>query len=155
MNSEVRRAFDNWFADKYLALVESARGMHRDPFDLVHHTYSAAIRAAPKSIMDNPGGYFQTAMWTQATRGTFKALYHISEAPRTEAAQPSNIGWHIAREEAMLLTHHLRWFDRQVLKLYLEGYNLREVSRESGIPHTTLYQSLHRTKNKLKNALSR
>jgi len=154
MNSEARRAFDAWFAEEYLNLVESARGMHRDPFDLVHHTYAASVKAAPVRIMDNPAGYFHTAMWMQATRGSFKDLYVLRDAPRKEIVAESNIGWQIAREEAMLLTHHLRWFDRQVLKLYLEGYNLRSVSRESGIPHTTLYQSLHRTRKKLRNALS-
>lgn len=155
MTSEVRKDFDAWFAEEYMNLVHSARGMHRDPFDLVHHVYSACVKASPVNIMDNPAGYFHTAMWTQATRGTFKAMYAISDTFVGDIPTESNIGWHIAREEAMLLTHHLKWFDRQVLKLYLEGYNIRQVGRESGIPYTTLYQSLWRTKNKLKHALSK
>jgi len=136
-------------------LIESARGMHRDSEDLVHHTYLACIKAAPPHIMDNPAGYFHTAMWMQATRGSFKRLYVIYDRPLGECVSRDNIAEQIAREEAMLLTNHLAWFDRQVLRLYLEGYNLRQVSRESGIPHTTLYQSLHRTKKKLRHAIRR
>lgn len=153
MTSEVRRGFDQWFAKAYGELIESARGMHRDPDDLVHHTYLACIKAAPPLIMDNPAGYFHTAMWMQATRGSFKRLYRIFDHPVREVVSRDNIAEQIAREEAMLLTNHLAWFDRQVLRLYLEGYNLRQVSRESGIPHTTLYQSLHRTKKKLRHAI--
>lgn len=155
MNSEARRAFDEWFEEEYDTLLESARGIHRDHKDLVHHTYHACIRAAPLRIMDNPSAYFHTAMWTQATKGAFKRLYRITEATPQELPANDNTGALIEREEALLLTNHLAWFDRQVLRLYLEGYNLRQVSRESGIPHTTLYQSLHRTRKKLRDALSR
>ncbi len=155
MNSEARRAFDEWFKEEYATLLESARGIHRDHMDLVHHTYHSCIRAAPPRIMDNPSAYFHTAMWTQATKGAFKRLYRITEATPQEIPANDNTGALIEREEALLLTNHLAWFDRQVLRLYLEGYNLRQVSRESGIPHTTLYQSLHRTRKKLRDALSR
>ena len=76
MNSGVRKAFDAWFEDEYETLLESARGIHRDHQDLVHHTYHACIRAAPEKIMENPSAYFHTAMWTQATRGAFKRPYY-------------------------------------------------------------------------------
>jgi DNA-directed RNA polymerase specialized sigma24 family protein len=153
MNSRARKDFDAWFAEAYEGLVDSAHGMHRDARDLVHHVYLAVLQAAPPNIMDNPAGYFHTAMWTQATRGTFKNLYRIYAAPVREVASKNNIAEKIAEEEAMILTCHMPWFDRMVLTLYLDGYNLRQVSRESGIPHNTLYQSLHRTRKKLRHAI--
>lgn len=153
MNSEVRRDFDAWFVEAYSSLLEAARSMHNDHEDLVHHVYLAVIQAAPPNIMRNPAGYFHTAMWMQATRGTFKALYRIHETPTRELVSDYDTSAQIAREEAMLLTRHLAWFDRTVLRLYLEGYNLRQVGREAGIPHTTLYQSLHRTRKKLRHAI--
>jgi DNA-directed RNA polymerase specialized sigma24 family protein len=155
MKSRTRKVFDLWFAEAYDALVEAARGMHREPRDLVHHVYLACINAEPPNIMDNPAGYFHTAMWIQSTRGGFKHLYTIFDAPLREVVSVDDISSQIAREEAMLLTRHLAWFDRTVLTLYLEGYNLRQVSRESGIPHTTLYQSLYRTRKKLRDAIGK
>ena len=155
MTSRVRRDFDDWFVQAYGRLIESAHGMHREPRDLVHHVYLACVSAAPPDIMRNPDGYFNTAMWMQATRGPFKRMYVMRHAKLSELPTEDNIANQIAREEAMLLTNHLAWFDRQVLRLYLEGYNLRQVSRESGISHNVLYQSLHRTKQKIRNAIGK
>lgn len=153
MNFEARRDFDEWFIGAYESLCESARSMHRDYRDLVHHVYLACIRANPPNIMRNPAAYFHTAMWTQATRGTFKSEYQLRDVPQVELISESDMALIIRREQVMILTQHLKWFDRQVLRLYLEGYNLRQVSRESGINHSVLYQSLHRTRKLLSDAI--
>lgn len=155
MTSAARKDFDLWFAGEYDLLVEAAQGMHREARDLVHHTYIACINAAAPHIMNNPAGYFHTAMWTQATRGAFKAIYATNDIQAKDLPGHYDLSASIAREEAMILTRHLAWFDREVLRLYLEGYNLRQVSRESGIAHTTLYQSLWRTRKKLKHAIGK
>lgn len=127
--------------------------MHRDYQDLVHHVYLSCIQAKPPEIMRNPEAYFNTAMWIQATRGTFKSKYEIRDYPQVELVSDSDMSLVIRREEVMILSQHLKWFDREVLRLYLEGYNLRQVSRESGINHSVLYQSLHRTRKRLTHAI--
>lgn len=155
MTYEERKVFDEWFSEEYPSLVESARKIHRDAFDLVHHTYLATIRASPKDILRNPAGYFHTAMWTNSTRGSFKELYRIREGDASDVANPPEPLHATLKEEALLLARHLSWYDRTILDLYLEGYNMRKISRETGIPHTNLYQSLHRTKKKIRNAFRR
>jgi len=153
MTSEIRKAFDRWFSKEYESLTEAARNLHPDNFDLVHHTYLAVINASPVDIMRNPAGYFHTSMWINSTRGSFKDLYRIREGVRMEIPSPEDISRKIMKEEALILASHLAWFDRTILELYLLGYNLREISRETGIPHTNLYQSLFRTKKKIRRAI--
>lgn len=153
MTSEARKDFDAWFTRAYPELLAQAATLHRDHVDLVHHTYAAIIKAAPPDIMRNPGGYVYRSMKTQAHKGTFRDLYQIRNNPTLEIADTTELVDHTEREQVLLLSRHLAWFDRTVLQLYLDGYNMRQVSRESGIPHGTLYQSLHRTKSKIAHAL--
>ena len=35
----------------------------------------------------------------------------------------------IRKEEALLMANHLKWFDRKVLELYLEGWSMAEVAQ--------------------------
>ena len=153
MTSEARRDFDAWFTRAYPELLVQAATLHREHEDLLHHTYAAIIKAAPPDIMRNPGGYVYRSMKTQAHKGTFRDLFEIRSDPTRDIPDTTEIVDHTEREQVMLLSRHLAWFDRTVLQIYLDGYNMREVSRESGIPHNTLYQSLHRTKNKISYAL--
>ena len=58
------------------------------------------------------------------------------------------------REQLELFTDRLSWFDQTVFRLWLNGENISELSRESGIALETLHTSLHRTKKKIKDAFS-
>ena len=153
MSSEARKGFDEWFVENYDDLVASARAFHPDGSDLVHNTYLRTVDALERTgrPIGKYNAYFRQAMWTESTRGAFKSLYTYLDAPQIELANPSPQRDPFEAENALILTRHLAWFDRTVLQLYLDGYNLREVARQSGIPHTTLYQSLHRSKTKLRN----
>ena len=128
--------------------------MHREPHDLVHHTYTACIRAIRNGqTIRKMDAYFGSAMRIQATRGRFKALYTIRDTPCIEIAQKEDISHKIAQEEAMIIARHLPWFDRVVLALYLEGHNLKQIARESGIPANTLYQSVYKSKQRIRHAI--
>ena len=155
MNSARRRDFEAWFVENYDDLVASAQSFHPDGRDLVHNVYLRCIDALASTgrPIDKYAAYFRQAMWTESTRGAFKRLFTYVDAPQTELGNPNPTRDPFEAENALILTRHLAWFDRTVLNLYLDGYNMREVSRESGIPHNTLYQSLHRTKNKISYAL--
>lgn len=154
MSFAARRDFDAWFAENYDDLVQTAFALHVDAYDLVHHTYLSvcqALDANPK-IADNFGGYVHTALWKSAQRD-FRKLYHVADAPQKELVSDYDLRDAIRKEEALLMANHLKWFDRKVLELYLEGWSMAELARESGINRSTLYESISQSKKKLRDVI--
>ena len=154
MSFAARRDFNAWFAENYDDLVQTAFALHPDAYDLVHHTYLSvcqALDANPK-IADNFGGYVHTALWKFAQRD-FRKLYYISDAPQKELVSDYDLRDAIRKEEALLMANHLKWFDRKVLELYLEGWSMAELARESGINRSTLYESISQSKKKLRDVI--
>ena len=143
MNSD-KALWDKFVSENYEYLVQIARRHTSDPEDLVAHCY---LRIIDKRFMEKPMGYFCTAMYMEATRGQFKSIYQLQDTPTPpEPIYDPDITLSIRREQVELIIDRLGWFDKTVIKLYLDGYNISEVARESGIKPATLYQSLHRTK---------
>lgn len=134
--------------------MQAAAGMHSDPCDLVHHTYLRILRLKGVSIanvMRSPLAYFKRAMYVEATRGQFKRVYTITESYANEPVAKYDMSRAFMLENFELACDLLPWFDRIILKLFCDGYNLSEVARESGIKPTTLHTSLHRTRTRLRN----
>ena len=152
--SQSRKEFDLWLEANYQELVKTARGIHRDPCDLVHHTYLRIIKLRGvnlEKVLIRPEGYFRRAMFIEATRGEFKKEYILLEAPQVEIQTPKNDLKHaFLLENFELATDRLSWFDRTILKLYCDGWNLTQIARESGINPSTFHTSLHRSREKLK-----
>jgi DNA-directed RNA polymerase specialized sigma24 family protein len=154
MSFAARRDFDAWFSENYEDLVQTSFALHPDAYDLVHHTYLSvcqALDANPK-IADNFGGYVHTALWKFAQRD-FRKLYHVADAPQKELVSDYDLRDAIRKEEALLMANHLKWFDRKVLELYLEGWSMAELARESGINRSTLYESISQSKKKLRDVI--
>lgn len=150
MNSD-KVLWDKFVSENYEYLVQVARRHTTDPEDLVAHCY---LRIIDKRFMEKPMGYFCTAMWMEATRGQFKNLYLLQDtAPPPEPIYDPDLTLSIRREQVEMIIDRLGWFDKTVIKLYLEGFNISDVARESGIKPATLYQSLHRTKKIIANAI--
>ena len=156
MSSEARKDFDEWFVKHYEELVHTARRFHDSPRDLVHHTYLQCINAleSNQNILENLPGYFHTSMWNQA-QNLFRKLYEIHETPTDTLVSDYDISEAIKREEAMIMANHLPWFDRTVLSLYLDGWSMAQISRESGINVSVLYESISKSKNKLRHVISK
>lgn len=153
MSSEARRAFDKWFAEHYDELVVYARNLHRDNRDLVHHTYLRVIRALNSgSVIKNMPSYFNRAMFIART-DDFHKLYFRGDYATKEIAVDSLLNSKIRDEEALLLANHLPWFDRTVLELYLDGWSMAEISRESGISVDVFYKSIQKSKEKLRHVV--
>ena len=53
------------------------------------------------------------------------------------------------------MANHLSWFDRTVLELYLDGWSMAELSRQSGIGVSVLYESISQSKKKLRRVIRR
>jgi DNA-directed RNA polymerase specialized sigma24 family protein len=92
-------------------------------------------------------------MYNEATRGKFKDLYFICDNEPKEQTSESDWAKAIQREQMQLLLDRLSWFDRTIFSLYLQGWNMADVSRRSGIGESTLYRSLHLTRKILKDVL--
>ena len=154
MSFAARRDFDAWFSENYDDLVQTAFALHPDAYDLVHHTYLSvcqALDANPK-IADNFGGYVHTALWKSAQRD-FRKLYHVADAPQKELVSDYDLRDAIRKEEALLMANHLKWFDRKVLELYLEGWSMAEVAQESGVSVDVFYKSIQKSKEKLRDVI--
>lgn len=154
MNSEARRDFDRWFEEHYDELLRTAKALHPDAYDLIHETYLAVHRALKRNprIADNFGGYINTALWKLA-QGDFRKLYARGDAPQRTLVSDYDLREAIRKEEALIMANHLRWFDRTVLELYLEGWSMTELSKESGINRSTLYESISQSKKKLRHVV--
>lgn len=99
-------------------------------------------------------GYFCTAMYVEATRGQFKKIYRIEErGAMPELSEEPDLQTAIRLEQMELYIDRLGFFDKTIIRLYIDGTNLADVARESGIKPATLYQSLSRTKKSLANVI--
>jgi len=92
-------------------------------------------------------------MYNEATRGQFKDLYFISDVDTKEQTEETDWTKAVQREQMQLILDRLSWFDRTVFSLYLQGWNMADISRRSGIGESTLYRSLHITRKILKDVL--
>jgi DNA-directed RNA polymerase specialized sigma24 family protein len=154
MSSKARKVFDDWFVENYDGLVEQARRLHPDNRDLVHHAYVQCVNALKQNanILDNPAGYFNTTMWNLSAN-LFRKLYYIPESQDYTPVSDYDLADAIKKEEAMIMTNHLSWFDRTVLTLYLDGWSMAQLARESGIHPSVLYESISQSKKKLRHVI--
>lgn len=153
MNSRGRRDFDEWIRANYAELVRIAQSIHPDGKDLVHHTYLKVVKSIHKgSVIKNLPAYFNRAMFI-ARIDEFGKLYFRADFPQKELHSTSSLDIKIREDEALLLANHLPWFDRTILELYLEGYSMAEISRESGISADVLYKSISTSKKILRNVV--
>ena len=153
MSSEARRAFDEWFAANYDELLQVAHRLHHENRDLVHHTYIACVKALESNpdILDDIPGYVHRSLWNNHFNG-FRKLYYISDAPKKigQLVSDYDLQEAIRKEEALLMADHLSWFDRTVLELYLDGWSMAELARETTIDVNVFYVSIHKSKKKLR-----
>tara|TARA_R110002012_G_scaffold197522_2_gene366073 strand:+ start:2960 stop:3394 length:435 start_codon:yes stop_codon:yes gene_type:complete len=133
--------------------VNAAKSIHREPYDLVHHTYLRILRlkgVKTESMMENPYAYFRRSMYVEATRGKFQKEYFLTSTPIPNLTAEYDLSHAFMLENFQLAVDRLSWFDGMVLTLYCQGYNLTQVARESGIKPTIFHTSLFRSREKLK-----
>jgi DNA-directed RNA polymerase specialized sigma24 family protein len=120
----------------------------------VHHTYLRILRLKGvkiSNVMINPMGYFRRAMFIESTRGEFKKEYEIKDSPQHHIYISNyDLSQAFLLENFQLAVDRLSWFDKTILNLYCDGFNLTQVARESGIKISTVHTSLHRSRKKLK-----
>ena len=150
-NSKHQEAWNEFFANRYQDITRIARRHTRDHHDLVHHIY---FRCLSTPFADNPMAYVSVAMFREATRGKFKEIYRIVEGSKEDIkAEGLDLTKSIQREEMQLIIDRLSWFDRELINLYLQGWKMVDVSKKTGIGVGTLYQSVHRSKKIIVDAI--
>lgn len=152
--SKQKKELNDWVAEHYDELLDAARKMHSHPVDLVSHVYLRVERQDLGKVLQNPMGYWRTAMWNEAKRGTFAKLYRLHLPIVAEPVYEPSTNDAMYREQLELFMDRLSWFDRTVMRLYIEGYNMSDVARESGISASVIHLSLHRTRKKIQDAVS-
>lgn len=150
MKSKHKEEWNEFLTRNYSKLRYIAKRWTKDPHDLVHHVY---LRCLDKEYPENPLGYFVKAMYNEATRGKFKELYKTTDNEPDEQATETDWTKAVQREQLQIIIDRLSWFDRTVFSLYLQGWNMADVSRRSGVGESTLYRSLHITRKTLKDVL--
>lgn len=142
-----------WMERRYGYIVAICSRWCSEPHDLVHHVY---LRCIDKNFPENPEGYFLRACWMECTRGKFKKLYRLQEHAQLDNIQlptEDDLTQAIRRETLEIWVSRLNYFDKNLIKLYLEGYTMKELSDATGINAATLYKALERTRNTLTNAI--
>ena len=144
-----RTDWDNFINENYDAMILYAERLTPDATDLVHHTFLRVIKYGTdvKSLKT----YFRRAMFIEATRGKFKKIYELKDPPKHTHVSDYDLSEAFMREDFTLACDRLNWFDREVLRLHLEGWNLTQIARESGINSSVFHTSIHRSREKLKN----
>ena len=154
MSKGSKKDFDLFIEENYDKLVNVAKTIHNDPYDLVHHTYLRIFRLKGvrlEKVMQNPFGYFRRAMFIEGTRGAFDKMYNLNELEDGDIKDDRHDLSHaFLLENFQLAVDRLSWFDRSIVKLYCDGWNLTQVARESGIGISTIHVSLFRSREKLK-----
>jgi len=139
-----------YIEDNYNELCNYARSLSSDPIDLVNHTYLKCLNKEA----EEPEHYVRRALWLNAKVGDFKKSYTYrtyvhSEESYIEDSIDEKL--HAERIEFFLL--NFDELDREIYKLWAEGWCMRTFSKESGIPERSINHSLQKTRNYLKENL--
>jgi len=141
------------YIDKnYNNLKRYAASFTPDPNDLIHHTFIKMHDAGFVYINDQmTDHYFKRSMKTNATRGDFKKQYKIDHEQVENVPEEHDIDRRICIEKVDVVLRHLDYFDRSIFELYLRGENMTKLSKESGIPISTIYHTLSKVRQTIKN----
>jgi len=136
-----------YVSDNYSKLVRYASKYSNNPHDTVHAAYLKIINS--HFVYENTQK--TEAYFIKTIR--FHALDEIKKDGKLESLGSydvqddySHIEKVIMREKIEAITRLLDQFDRIVFELYLEGWNTREISRETGIKKEVFYHTQKRVK---------
>ena len=141
----------DYISRNYNELRRYAGAFTRDPNDLIHHTFVKMHDAGFIYINDQMTDYyFKRSMKNNATRGDFKKQYKIDHEQVENIPEEHDIDRRIAIEKVDVVLRHLDYFDRTIFELYLRGENMTKLSKESGIPISTIYHTLSQVRQIIK-----
>jgi hypothetical protein len=85
-------------------------------------------------------------------------VYEFSDAlhdSKEEIVQDERIVAELKEEEVLRIIDEMYWYDKEMIKLYLELGNYREMQRVTGIPWASCYDTIQMSINMIKYELRR
>lgn len=144
----------NYIGDNYTMLCNFARRYTAHPIDLVHHVY---IKCHDKEAKD-PFMYLKTSFWREANcnggSSNFKSQYTYNSLEVEDRQDPKKLDETLIQKDR--IDFHLLAFDqfeREVFRIYSDGYNMAKFSRESNIEESVVKNTLKKIKDHLKKTL--
>ena len=92
-------------------------------------------------------------MWRESKQGAFKKNYTYRSEEVAEVESNDDISEMVQKDRIDFHLLAFDEFDRLVWKIYNEGYNVRKVSKECGVSYRTIYWSIKKVKDHLKDQL--
>lgn len=143
-----------YIEDNYNELCTFARRYTRYNIDLVNHVYLKCIdKEAEDAFM-----YLKTSFWREANciggANNFKNQYTYNSIDVKDRPAVNNIDYELIQKDRIDF-HMMSFdeFDRELFRIYCEGYNMVKFSKESDIPISTINVSIKNTKDYLKKHL--
>lgn len=152
--------------NKYRAFARSIAGNTYDGDELLHSTLLNILESSALNIRDLDNYVMCSLKW-EFTRprtrfkklvGDFQNQWQDLEPFQFEIAINTNgetwVGSRLTNEQLDILISRLPFFEREVFNLYvMSGFSYRELSEETGIPVSYLYDTVKRAKEEIKKSI--
>lgn len=152
--------------NKYRVFARSIAGNTYDGDELLHSTLLNILESSALNIRDLDNYVMCSLKW-EFTRprtrfkklvGDFQSQWQDLEPFQFEIAINTNgetwVGSRLTNEQLDILISRLPFFEREVFNLYvMNGFSYRELSEETGIPVSYLYDTVKRAKEEIKKSI--
>ena len=141
------------YIDKnYDELVRIARGITSCPYDLVSHTYLRVYDKIEDKEESDKDSYFKFVMWREGTTNQNKFLesHKYRTAALAQVENKTDIYAKLLHERVEFMLFNFNDFERRLFQLYLEGENMSDFCKFSGVSPRTVWKSIERVKEFLK-----
>lgn len=152
--------------NKYRKFAEVIAGNTYDGDELLHSTLLNILESNRIEIKDQDNYIICSLKW-EFTRprtrfkklvGDFQSQWQDLEPFQFEIAINTNgetwVGSRLTNEQLDILISRLPFFEREVFNLYvMNGFSYRELSEETGIPVSYLYDTVKRAKEEIKKSI--
>ena len=102
-------------------------------------------------FIDKPkaDGYFKQAIRKVGCR-EFKSIYSTGDSITGQVPEVRDFSRTIMFEKLDEAIRHLDEFERRLMEVHLRGQNMTALSKETGIPISTIYHTLNKAKQEIK-----
>lgn len=139
-------SWNKYIEENYDELLTVCKGLTDNPNDLLHYTF---LKCYNKQA-DNKEHYFKRALRLNSISRQFLKQFESRHEELTNIPLEFDLDRRICIEKVDTVVRHLDRFDRTVFELYLQGENMKLISKESGIPISTIYLTLSKARQLIK-----
>lgn len=142
---------DSWVNKNYSRMVRYAAAMTNLPYDLVHEAYLKVIHAEFQYKSEAQTDYYFKLTISRIIRDPkWKRNSHQDNSELPDIVATFDMDRRECLEKIDEIIRYLDAFDRLVFDLYLQGENMRQLAANTGIPERTIYSTLDKVKEIIK-----